>query len=761
MTTPHIKTYQFESYSLEVEDRRILKDGVVVPFTKKRFEILLILIENAGQIVKKDLIMNQVWPGKVTEESNLSQHIFYLRRVLGKESPTANFIMTIPGAGFMFYPQVLVTYEDGTRQIIGGTKSPDVASITVESCQVESEATADSSASSASIRSYRHLFTRQGATGLSIVLALLILTGFGGLYFYEQKGAPGTIIQPTVVPFVTLPGLKMDMAFSPDGRMLAFGNEGDKVESMNLYLKSIDDDRLTRLTAHPGNDHNVAWSPDNREIAFLRWTGQPGRKNLIMILSVTGGSEREIGEAWGGLDWSPDGRLLAISDNTEPRSRSNAIYLVNIDGSGRRRVSRPDPNENVIDGLPKFSPDGKSIAFIRWMDGGSYIFLSNIETGELRKITTDNFSISWIEWANDGKEIIFSANQSTTDRLWRISITGGRPIMIPGFTDEVNHFTISRRDQSLAFSSYFKNTGINVMPIDPSTGRQPEGTEEKSSAAATADPGNPPPPPVKKTWPCKIDSTRADDSSEFSPDGSKIAFMSSRNGFSEIWIANSDCSSPVQLTAFKQHTVGSPKWSPDGKWLAFDRAVKGQTDVFTIEISTRRVYRLTENKEHDYLPTWSHDGKWIYFCTDRFGVSQIMKVPAEGGEPTQVTTDGGFESRASADGRYLYYTRNQRLCVKDLISGIEQVIPELAAVQIKRYWTLDRSSIHYVVRELHGRIRVNSFNLSTRQTTSIMNLNGWPSMFSGGFSVTADGRLLAISLIDYKTTGISLVRNWK
>lgn len=761
MTTPHIKTYQFESYSLEVEDRRILKDGVVVPFTKKRFEILLILIENAGQIVKKDLIMSRVWPGKVTEESNLSQHIFYLRRVFGKESPTAKFIMTIPGAGFMFYPQVLVTYEDGTRQIIGGTKSPDVASITVESCQVESEATADSVASSASIRSYSHLFTRQGATGLSIVLALLILAGFGGLYFYERKGAPGMRIQPTVVPFVTLPGLKMDMAFSPDGRMLAFGNEGDKVESMNLYLKSIDDDRLTRLTAHPGNDHNVAWSPDNREIAFLRWTGQPGRKNLIMILSVTGGSEREIGEAWGGLDWSPDGRLLAISDNSEPQSRSNAIYLVNIDGSGRRRVSRPDPNENVIDGLPKFSPDGKSIAFIRWIAGGSYIFLSNIETGELRKITTDNFSISWIEWANDGKEIIFSANQSTTDRLWRISITGGRPIMIPGFTDEVNHFTISRRDQSLAFSSYFKNTSINVMPIDPSTGRQPEGTAEKSSAAATADPGNSPPPPVKKTWPCKIDSTRADDSSEFSPDGSKIAFMSSRNGFSEIWIANSDCSSPVQLTAFKQYSVGSPKWSPDGKWLAFDRAVKGDNDVFTIEISTRRVYRLTENKEHDYLPTWSHDGKWIYFCTDRFGASQIMKVPAEGGEQTQVTTDGGFESRASADGRYLYYTRNQRLCVKDLISGVEQVIPELAAVQIKRYWTLDRSSIHYVVRELHGRIRVNSFNLSNRQTTSIMDLNGWPSMFSGGFSVTADGRLLAISLIDYKTTGISLVRNWK
>jgi Tol biopolymer transport system component/DNA-binding winged helix-turn-helix (wHTH) protein len=755
MTTPQIKTYQFESYSLEFEDRRILKDGVAIPFTKKRFEILLILIENAGQVVKKDSIMSQVWPGKITEESNLSQHIFHLRRVFGKEAPTANFIITIPGVGFMFYPQVLVIYEDGTRQIIGGTKSPEAALPNIESCQFESDAIPATGAR------YGHLFTRPGVTGLSIVLALLILAGFGGLYFYEQKGAPGTSVQPTVVPLVTLPGLKMNMAFSPDGRMLAFGNEGDKVESMNLYLKSIDDDRLTRLTAHPGNDHSFAWSPDNREIAFLRWTGQPGRKNLIMILSVTGGSEREIGEAWGGLDWSPDGRLLAISDNTEPQSRSNAIYLVNIDGSGRRRVSRPDPNENVIDGLPKFSPDGRLIAFIRWIDGGSYIFLSDIETGQLRKVTPDNFAISWLEWSTDGKEIIFSANQTISDRLWRISINSGRPVLIQGVSDEVNHFTISRRDQSLAFSSYFKNTGINVMPVDPSSERQPEHVVEKSPAASTADHGDSNPPPVKKTWPCKIDSTRADDSSEFSPDGSKIAFISTRNGFSDIWIANADCSSPLQLTVFKQHSVGSPKWSPDGKWLAFDRTVSRQNDVFTIEISTRRVYRLTENKEHDYLPTWSHDGKWIYFCTDRFGTSQIMKVPAEGGEPTQVTTNGGFESRASADGRYLYYTRNQKLCVKDLISGVEQEIPELAAVQIKRYWTLDRSRILYVVRELHGRIRVNSFNLSTRKTTSIMDLNGWPSMFSGGFSITADGRLLAISLIDYKTTEISLVRNWK
>jgi Domain of unknown function (DUF5050) len=56
---------------------------------------------------------------------------------------------------------------------------------------------------------------------------------------------------------------------------------------------------------------------------------------------------------------------------------------------------------------------------------------------------------------------------------------------------------------------------------------------------------------------------------------------------------------------------------------------------------------------------WSRDGRWIYFASNRTGAEQIWKVPSGGGEPVQVTKDGGFAARESADGKFLYYTKSK------------------------------------------------------------------------------------------------------
>jgi len=70
--------------------------------------------------------------------------------------------------------------------------------------------------------------------------------------------------------------------------------------------------------------------------------------------------------------------------------------------------------------------------------------------------------------------------------------------------------------------------------------------------------------------------------SEFFPDGKRIVFASDRSGETEIWVANADGSDALQLTSFRALETGTPHWSPDGRWIAFDSRPRGRSGVFVI-----------------------------------------------------------------------------------------------------------------------------------------------------------------------------------
>jgi TolB-like protein/DNA-binding winged helix-turn-helix (wHTH) protein len=93
--------YEFGSFSLEVRQRSLRRGEGLVPLTQKAFEVLLHLVRSGGNLVSRDELMNAVWEDSFVEESNLTQTIFMLRKVLGdtKEQP---YILTIQGKGYRF-----------------------------------------------------------------------------------------------------------------------------------------------------------------------------------------------------------------------------------------------------------------------------------------------------------------------------------------------------------------------------------------------------------------------------------------------------------------------------------------------------------------------------------------------------------------------------------------------------------------------------------------------------------------------------------
>ena len=74
-----------------------------------------------------------------------------------------------------------------------------------------------------------------------------------------------------------------------------------------------------------------------------------------------------------------------------------------------------------------------------------------------------------------------------------------------------------------------------------------------------------------------------------------------------------------------------------------------------ISASGGEPFRLTTHPADDIVPSWSGDGEWVYFGSERTGRFEVWKVPAGGGEPVQVTTEGGVIALESPDGRFVYY----------------------------------------------------------------------------------------------------------
>jgi Tol biopolymer transport system component len=253
---------------------------------------------------------------------------------------------------------------------------------------------------------------------------------------------------------------------------------------------------------------------------------------------------------------------------------------------------------------------------------------------EPKRITFDDRWTDQPAWTTDGRALVFGSNRGGTRALWRMPAQPeGSAELLPLGGDEPQNPTIALQGHRLVYVRSLQDT--NIWQFNLPTGRQP--------AAA--------PSPL-------ITSTLLDANAQFSPDGRKIAFESSRSGSHEIWVALSDGSHPVQVTNSSRGYVGTPRWSPDGTQLVFDSNVAGNFDVYVINAEGGGARRLTTGPGDNDIPSWSRDGKSIYFTSFRTGMEQICKINAVGGEAQQITTAGGAIPFESPDGKWLYYKKH-------------------------------------------------------------------------------------------------------
>jgi len=258
-----------------------------------------------------------------------------------------------------------------------------------------------------------------------------------------------------------------------------------------------------------------------------------------------------------------------------------------------------------------------------------------------------------------------------------------------------------------------------------------------------------------------IASTQFDGGQQFSPDGRRIVFTSTRSGSYEIWVCDSDGSNPRQLTFFGGPDTGTPRWSLDGRQIVFDSTPQGHSDIFVVSAEGGRPRRLTTESSNDCVPSWSRDGRWIYFASDRTGAWQVWKMPAEGARAVQVTKQGGFAAFESLDGRTLYYAKGQNrpgLWKVSVEAGEEtQILPQPAAYWW-RCWGLTAEGIYFYNA---GTKAIEFFSFATHKVTQIVKPEKPPGDARMGFAVSSDGRWILYAQIDNVASDIMLVENFR
>ena len=707
------QTVRFGVYEVDLRAGELRRKGRKLKLQEQPFQVLALLLERQGEVVTREALREKLWPADtfVEFDHSLNTAISKIREALGDLADNPRFVETLPRRGYRFIAPV---EESGQAS--------------------EPEATMP-------VPPLPWWRTTRRPFWSAVLLAVVI----GGAAWFQFFRAPSKSALPPmrVVPLTTLPGSEFDPALSPDGNQVAFSWDGETGDNVDIYVKLIGAETTLRLTDDPAFDCCPAWSPDGRSIAFTRISETKGE---IFIVPALGGPERKLQTTSGAnplglfrfVSWSPDGRFLAFADQG-PDEEPFAISLVSVESLERRKLSAP-PAKYYGDSFPAFSPDGKTLAFVRAAGAAlSDIYLLPVAGGEPRRLTFGNPWINGLDWTPDGSEIVYSSSLlASGNSLWRISASGGAPERLALGGENASNPSISGQGHRLAYQQGVFDSNIWRIDVQGST------SGNRSPAKLIA-------------------STRFESGPQFSPDGKKIAFCSGRSGNDEIWICDSDGSNCLQLTSFEGPHTCTPRWSPDGQRIAFDSRPEGHSDIYVIDLEYRVPRRLTTDTANDVVPSWSNDGRWIYFASNRTGRRQVWKAPTEGGPAVQVTQNGGFAAFESPDGQFVYYAKftEPGIWRVPVEGGEETLVLDLLQPGLWGYWAVVEEGIYFLNVKAKPRPAIEFYRFATRQVTRVTVPEKDPQYGSPGLALSPDGSWILYMQIDRVESDIMLVENFR
>lgn len=670
--------------------------------------VLLVLAEKPGQVVTRLDLLDEVWGDAVVGEEILTRAISELRRVFGDSARDPSYIETIRHHGYRLISEVEPLDEEPSPP--PAQPAPEVAPA------------ADNG-------------RRPWIRVLVIGAALVLLAVFGSKFLDTpslDKASPGRLGSPSATPVTSYPGPEQYPALSPDGTRVAFSWAGPEGDNIDIYIKQRSSESTLRLTEAAGWAAWPAWSPDGQTVAYVQGAAP---SNLICLVPSLGGAVRQVHEVPGwveGLDWSPDGERLVFSAR-DPESQSHGIFALNLADFTVQPVVMNRKN-SAGDFQPRFSPDGRTLAWIGLDQGGrNGLFTASADGGQAATVFLGMSALQGLAWSADGRSLVYGAAPEGRFDLWRVPREGGAPreILTPG--DFAWNPTIARTTGELVYEEVQADQDLWRIRI---VGRDPWQLETE---------------PFTR-------STRWEYEADFSPDGRRVVFVSARSGKPELWLVDRDGQNLRRLTSLGAAAVSNPRWSPGGDRIAFNAMVAGSNEIMLVQVRGGEPQTLAGNGGQEVFSSWCADGENLLVSADRGQGWQMFRQPPGGGSGTEITAAGGLVATESPDGSTLYFTRPgfHGLWRKDLVgtgTGAEPelIIPDLLH-QDRRNWRLiggENSGLRIAwVMRVQDSVFLMFHDLASGESSFLSEL---PGLAGSGLALSPDG----IEIIYARTDNMS------
>ncbi len=523
-TNPPTRLVRFSSFELDLRAGELRKHGVRIKLQDQPLQILALLLEKPGEVVTRDQLRDRLWPADtfVDFDHSLNSAVKKLRQALNDDPDVPRFIETLPRRGYRFIAEIRNEVLNGVRSDSAGNGSQAAPPASEKEAAPNggpgSSIPAAPATAAVAVPARSHHWKLWGAGAFGFLLAL-------SLVYWLRPPLPARSRASEVirlVPLTTFSGEFSKGSFSPDGNEIAYAWEGDQGDhGVDIYVKQLGVEKPLQITRDFGFNFFPVWSPDGRYIAFLH--SNHNEKPGIFVMPALGGPPRKLYEFHDNesckpiLSWSNDGRMLLFSEQSD--AQPCQIRQLTLDNLTVRSLTSP-PIPSTGDWDAQYSPDGASIAFIRNTKDVEDIYVMRSTGGPPRRVTFDNRLMSGLAWMPDSKEIIFSSNRGgATWGLWRVVVDGSSaPERLSIGSERAYMPTVSLRGNRLAYASGAWNENIWRVPIGPDhRGGKPEKF---------------------------ITSSMSEEGPQYSPDGKRIAFQSTRSGSFEIWRADADGTQP-------------------------------------------------------------------------------------------------------------------------------------------------------------------------------------------------------------------------
>lgn len=467
-------------------------------------------------------------------------------------------------------------------------------------------------------------------SGIVAVVAVLI-----GLLALRMNRPPASVNGRTFAQITDEAGAELFPSLSGDGKQLAYA--GKASGNWDIYLQRIGGGESENLTRDSKDDDTQpAFSPDGKQIAFRSDRNGGG----IFVMNRNGSGVRRVVDSGYNPEWSPDSKQLVYAEESimRPEDRTGRLsHIWSVDvASGRKRMLTKS------DGVqPQWSPNGRNIAY--WaidLDGDRDIWTMPADGGQPIRITRDSY-IDWNPvWSPDARHLYFCSNRGGSMGIWRIPMKEGsgeprgspEPIRTP--TPYPAHLSFSHDGRQMSYSALVTTGRISTVRFN--LARETVVSEPKEI----------------------MRSERGASRPALSPGGDALAFNSTEQDES-LFVMGTDGTGLRQLTSGKYKNRG-PRWSPDGKHLAFFSTLSGEWEIWTMNVSSGEMRQVTQlTGQNVAWPAWSNDGRrlaYTVFGSNTFLLDMTRPWEAQTPEKLPPFPDHGqiFNGWSwSPDGRYL------------------------------------------------------------------------------------------------------------